>query len=215
MTRYGAHVRPRHHLPRRGPPADLDDPDALRRGGRRGDPGRAVRRRHLHTGRAPGSGRWPSGRPTTCRMTAPARTWRCASTPSRTSGSSTRATSRCAPGEIERARRGAGGGRARRAPAGADPPRARRRPLDRAAGRDRGGPPPRVRTGLDDPLRRPRRHRRHRVRLALRPRPADAAADRVRRAARRPVPADGAARLLARPGDARRGWPSRTCGPTR
>ncbi len=65
-----------------------------------------------------------------------------------------------------------------------------------------GGPAPRLRQGVDDPLRRPRRHRRHRVRLALRPRPADAAADRVRGAARRPVPPDGAARLLARPRDA-------------
>ena len=64
------------------------------------------------------------------------------------------------------------------------------------------GPPPRLRPGLDDPLRRARRHRRHRVRLALRPRPADAPADRVGRAARRPVPPGRAARLLARPGDA-------------
>ena len=83
-----------------------------------------------------------------------------------------------------------------------DPAGARRRPLDRAARRHRRGPAPRLRPGLDDPLRRARRHRRHRVRLAVRPRPADAPADRVRRAARRPVPADRAARLLARPGDA-------------
>ena len=69
-------------------------------------------------------------------------------------------------------------------------------------GRDRRGPAPRLRPGLDDPLRRARRHRRHRVRLAVGPRPADAPADRVRRAARRPVPADGAARLLARARDA-------------
>ena len=68
-------------------------------------------------------------------------------------------------------------------------------------GRHRRRPAPRLRQGLDDPLRRPRRHRRHRVRLALRPRPADAPADRVRRAARRPVPADGPARLLAGPRD--------------
>ena len=59
----------------------------------------------------------------------------------------------------------------------------------------------RPRPGLDDPLRRPRRHRRHRVRLAVGARPADAPADRVRRAARRPLPAGGAARLLARPRD--------------
>ena len=86
----------------------------------------------------------------------------------------------------------------RRRPAGA-----RRRPLDRAARRDGRRPAPRLRQGVDDPLRRARRHRRHRVRVALRPRPADAAADRVGRAARRPVPPDGAARLLARAGDAR------------
>ena len=83
------------------------------------------------------------------------------------------------------------------------------------AGRDRRGPAPRLRQGLDDPLRRARRHRRHRVRLALRPRPADAPADRVRCAARRPVPADGAARLLARTRRPWAGWPSRTCGPSR
>ena len=104
----------------------------------------------------------------------------------------------------DRARaRGAGGGRVRRGVGRRHPAGARRRPLDRAAGRHRRRPAPRLRPGLDDPLRRPRRHRRHRVRLALRARPADAPADRVRRAARRPVPADGAARLLAGPRDPR------------
>ena len=39
-------------------------------------------------------------------------------------------------------------------------------------------------SGVDDPLRRPRRHRRHRVRLAVGSRAADAPADRVRCAAR-------------------------------
>ena len=62
--------------------------------------------------------------------------------------------------------------------------------------------PSRLRQGVDDPLRRARRHRRHHVRLAVGARPADAPAHRVRRAARRPVPADRAARLLARAGDA-------------
>ena len=38
--------------------------------------------------------------------------------------------------------------------------------------------------GVDDPLRRARRHRQHRVRLADRARPADAAPDRVRCGAR-------------------------------
>ena len=68
--------------------------------------------------------------------------------------------------------------------------------------RHRRRPPPRQRQGVDDPLRRACRHRRHHVRLALRARAADAAADRVRRAARRPVPADRPARLLARARDA-------------
>ena len=113
-----------------------------------------------------------------------------------------------------RAARPRGGG-VRRRVGRRRPARARRRPLDRAARRDRRRAAPRLRPGVDDPLRRARRHRRHRVRLALRPRPADAAADRVRRAARRPVPPDGAARLLARPRDPGAGWPSRTCGPTR
>ena len=71
--------------------------------------------------------------------------------------------------------------------------------LPRRQGR---GHVPRPRPGVDDPLRRARRHRRHRVRLAVGPRPADAPADRVRRAARRPVPPDRAARLLARTRDA-------------
>ena len=66
-----------------------------------------------------------------------------------------------------------------RSPRRRDPAGPRRRPLDRAARRDRRRPAPRLRPGLDDPLRRARRHRRHRVRLALRPRPADAPADRV------------------------------------
>ena len=60
----------------------------------------------------------------------------------------------------------------------------------------------RPRPDLDDPLRRARGHRRHRVRLAVGTRAADAPADRVRRAARRPFPADRAARLLAAAGHA-------------
>ena len=58
---------------------------------------------------------------------------------------------------------------------------------------------PRRRPHLGHPLRRARRHRRHRVRLPLRPRPADAPADRVGRGPRRPLPAARPARLLARP----------------
>ena len=87
-------------------------------------------------------------------------------------------------------------------PTGRDPADPRRRPHHRLARRRRGRAAPRPGPDLDDPLRRARRHRRHRVRLAGRARPADAAADRVRRAARRPVPADRAARLLAGAGDA-------------
>ncbi len=105
------------------------------------------------------------------------------------------------PGEIERALGTLEQAVYQVASAGAVPARPRWRPLDRAARRDRRRPAPRLRQGVDDPLRRARRHRGHRVRLALRPRPADAPADRVGRAARRPVPPDGAARLLARPRD--------------
>ena len=86
--------------------------------------------------------------------------------------------------------------------AGAIPVDPRRRPLDRLRRRQGRGQRPRPRPGVDDPLRRARRHRRHRVRLAVGPRPADAPADRVRRAPRRPVPADRPARLLAAAGDA-------------
>ncbi len=55
--------------------------------------------------------------------------------------------------------------------------------------------------GLGDPLRRPRRHRRHPVRLPLRPRHPHAPAHRVGGGARRPVPPDRPARLLARARD--------------
>ena len=107
------------------------------------------------------------------------------------------------PGDIEtalgRPRGGGREGRARRR----DPGGARRRPLHRLPGRQGRGQRARPRPGLDDPLRRARRHRRHRVRLAVGPRPADAPAHRVGRAARRPLPPDRAARLLARARDPR------------
>ena len=86
--------------------------------------------------------------------------------------------------------------------AGADPGGARRRPLHRLRRREGRRQRPRARPGVDAALRRARRHRRHRVRLAVGPRPADAPAHRVRGAARRPVPADRPARLLAAAGDA-------------
>ena len=56
-------------------------------------------------------------------------------------------------------------------------------------------------SGLDDPLRCPRRHRRHRVRLALGSRAAHAPADRVRCRTRRSVLASRASRLLATSGN--------------
>ena len=165
--------------------------------------GRALRRRHVapagHPVRAAGD---PADR-LPARTTAPGRTSRCASTRSRTSASSTPATSRCRPASIERRARSLEEAVYAVAAAGAVPLVLGGDHSIALPGRDRRGPAPRLRPGLDDPLRRARRHRRHRVRLALRPRPADAPADRVRRAARRPVPPDGAARLLARPGDAR------------
>ena len=99
--------------------------------------------------------------------------------------------------------------------AGAIPVDPRRRPLDRLRRRQGRGQRPRPRPGVDDPLRRARRHRRHRVRLAVGPRPADAPADRVGRAARRPVPADRPARLLAAARRRWTGWPRSGCAPTR
>ena len=57
-------------------------------------------------------------------------------------------------------------------------------------------------TGLGDPLRRARRHRRQPDRLPLRSRHADASAHRVGRVSRRPIPADRTARVLARTRDA-------------
>ncbi len=89
------------------------------------------------------------------------------------------------------ARRGSGG-------RSAHPRRRSHRDL---AGRDRGrqgrGP---VGPGVGHPLRRARRHRRHRVRLADRTRTADASAHRVRRSTGGSVPADRPAWLLAAAG---------------
>ena len=177
MTRYGAQFGP--DITFLGvDPVDLEDAGGAGRGRRRGRRG-AVRRRYVAPARAPASGRRRSGRPTTCRTTARGRTSRCASTRCRTSGCVDAGDVEMPPGEIERALHAPRGGGVRRRAAGRDPAGARRRPLDRAPRRDRRGPAPRLRQGVDDPLRRPRRHRRHRVRLALRPRPADAPADRV------------------------------------
>ena len=207
------HVRPGRHLPRRGAlrPRRPGVVRRRRRGGRR----RAVRRRHLapagHPVRAAGDpvDRLPR------RTTGPGRTSRCASTRCATCGCSTPATSRCRPatssGRCAALTEAVADGRHERR----DPGGPRRRPLDHPGRRHRRGPPARRRPGVGDALRRARRHRRHRVRLALRPRPADAAADRVRRGARRPVPADRAARLLARRRRRWTGWPSRGCGPSR
>ena len=83
-----------------------------------------------------------------------------------------------------------------------DPGRARRRPHRHLAQRDRRRARAGLGPGQPDPLRRARRHREDRVRLADRARPADAAADRVRCGARRPLPAGRPARLLAPAGDA-------------
>ena len=77
------------------------------------------------------------------------------------------------------------------------------------------GPGPGLGPDQHHPLRRPRRHRRHHVRLADRARPPDAPAHRVGSRARRPVPADRAARLLARARHARLDGRARACAPTR
>ena len=92
----------------------------------------------------------------------------------------------------------AGETRCTRWPGGRHPGHPGRRPHGHAPRRHRGGPARRLGPGVADPLRRARRHRRHPVRVAVRARHADAAADRVRRGARGPVPADRAARVLAR-----------------
>ena len=73
----------------------------------------------------------------------------------------------------------------------------------------------RLRPGVAGALRRARRHRRHRVRLAVRARPADAAADRVRRGTRGPLPADRTARATGRDRPHWTGWPSSGCARTR
>ena len=93
-------VRSRHHLPRRRPGRPRGRRRRWRRptswsSGRRATAGR-------RTGRAPGSGRRRSGRPTTCRTTARGRTWRCASTRSRTSGCVDAGDVEMPPGEHER-----------------------------------------------------------------------------------------------------------------
>ncbi len=80
-----------------------------------------------------------------------------------------------------------------------DPCRPGRGPHHRPSRCDRGGQARRVGPGLGHPLRRPRRHCRHPVRVHVRSRDADAAPHRVRCGARRPLLADRPSRLLARP----------------
>ena len=74
----------------------------------------------------------------------------------------------------------AGGGRRDHRPKRRHPDRARRRPHHRLSRRHRRGPARGMGPGVDDPLRRPRRHRRPAVRCPRRPRHPDAPADRVR-----------------------------------
>ena len=201
MTRYGAAVRPRHHLPRRRPLRPRRPEHVCRC--RRRDPRRAVRRGHLppprHALRAAGD---PDDRLPAARRLAPI------------AGPAHRRPGRPA-GRRRRRRRDVlrrhRGGRCptleaaveRVDPCGRHPGRPRRRPLHRLPRRQGRRERPRPRPHLDDPLRRARRHRRHRVRVAVGPRPADAPAHRVGCPARRPVPPGRAARLLAAAGDAR------------
>ena len=96
----------------------------------------------------------------------------------------------------------AGGRRAGRGVGRRDTGDPGRRPHRHPARRHRGGQARGLGPGVADPLRRARGHRGQPVRLAVRARHADAAADRVGRGARRQVPADRAARVLAGAADA-------------
>ncbi|CAA9243282.1 MAG: Arginase/agmatinase/formimionoglutamate hydrolase, arginase family, partial [uncultured Actinomycetospora sp.] len=169
-------------------------------GRRRRGAGRAVRRRHLAPAGHPlRAGRHPH------RLLPPAR--RLAAEPgparrrpARPAGAGRRRRRDVLRRHRARPARARGGGREGR-PRRGGAARPRRRPLHRLPGREGRRQRPRRRAGVDAALRRARRHRRHRVRLAVGPRAADAAAPRVGRRPGRPVPADRTARLLARPGD--------------
>ena len=200
MTRYGAMYGP--DITFLGVAALRSGRPGVVRGRRRGDPRRALRRRHLAPARHPVRPvRHPPG------VLPPARRVAAVAGHAHRRAAGLRVYDagdvECFSGDIVRSRGRVieAGGRHDRQRRG-DPGRARRRPHDRAARRHRRRPPSRLRPRLGGALRRARRHRQHRVRLAARARPADAPADRVGRGARRPVPADRSARLLARPGDA-------------
>ena len=157
-------VRPRHHLPRCRPlrPRRREHVCA----GRRRRARCAVRRGHLppprRSLRAAGDPvhRLPAAR-------------RLPALPGPADGRSARPASgrRRRRRDVLRRHRGRpAGARGRRregGPSRSDPPRSRRRPLHRLPRREGGGQRARSRPGLDDPLRRARRHRRRRVRLAL------------------------------------------------
>ena len=105
-------------------------------------------------------------------------------------------------GETELSCAATRGRRGGRRPQRCHPRRAWRRPHHRLSRRHRLCPPRRLGSGVDDPLRRPRRHGQRAVRPPPRARHPDAPAHRVRRRPRRPFPPGRAARLLARTRDA-------------
>ena len=163
--------------------------------------GRPVRRRHLPPARRPVR---PAGDPDDRLPAArrvPAQPGAAHRRPARPAGPRRRGRRDVLRRHRDGAARAGGRGRDGR-PGRRDPGGARRRPLHRVRRREGRRQRPGPRPGVDAALRCPRRHRRHRVRLAVGPRPADAPADRVRGAARRPLPADRPARLLAAAGDA-------------
>ncbi len=206
------HVRARLHLPRGA--AGRPGRPGVAGGGRRGRGRRPLRRRHQPPARGPVR---PVGHPRH-RLPGPRRLPAVAGPrrgrPAGPQGG--RRRRRADAGRRDRAGPGAAGaGGPHRGRGRGDPGGAGRRPHHRPARRDRGGPPARHGAGVGGPLRRPRRHRRHPVRLPARPRHPDAAADRVGRGPRRPVPPARPARLLAAPRRARLDGRARACAASR
>ena len=183
------------------PAASLDDPVHLRR---RPGPSSWVRPSTVApvTGRAAASAPRPSASPTTCPTTGAGRAWPSGSTRWSSWAWSTSATSRCprATPTLSCARLEAAVETI--AEQRCHPRRARGRPHHRLSRRHRVRPPRGLGPGVDDPLRRPRRHGQRAVRGVGRPRDADAPAHRVGSGAGRPLPPDRAPRLLARSRDA-------------
>ena len=213
MARYGTQFGP--DITFLGVPrADLDEPAHVG-GCRRGDPRCALRRGHLLplgcAVRAQGDARdvLPGPR----RLAAVTGDARGRPGGPRRRGRRRRGDVLRGCRAVVRRPRGGGhdGGRRRR-----DPAHPRGGPHGHLAGRHRGGPWRRpLGPGRGDPLRRARRHRRHRVRVAHRPRPADAPADRVRGGLAATGSCRSACAATGRRPRSWTGWPSSGCAATR